>query len=138
MNRSKAPLALMGQLLVVLFFAVAAAICLQAFAKSEIISEQSENRDQASRICQNAAETLKSVYGDLDAAKLVIGGNVSGDSLTVRYNDKWEEDQNGVNQLLVTIVDSGEEGLGRADLAVTDQDGVELFGLSCAWQEGLE
>ena len=138
MNRSKAPLALMGQLLVVLFFAVAAAICLQAFAKSEIISEQSENRDQASRICQNAAETLKSVYGDLDAAKLVIGGNVSGDSLTVRYNHKWEEDQNGVNQLLVTIVDSGEEGLGTADLAVTDQDGVELFRLSCAWQEGLE
>ncbi len=138
MNRSKAPLALMGQLLVVLFFAIAAAICLQAFAKSEMISEQSENRDHASRICQNAAETLKSVYGDLEAAREIIGGSVEGDSLVIRYDKDWKEDTNGTNQLLIKLTDSSEEGLGKADLTVTDTDGQELFGLSCAWQEGLE
>lgn len=138
MNRSKAPLALMGQLLVVLFFAVAAAICLQAFAKSEIISEASENRNQASRICQNAAETLKSVSGDLEMAQAVIGGITKGDSLIVQYDEEWNEKEDGTNQLLIQLTDSGEEGLGKATIAVKDADGQELFGLSCAWQEGLE
>lgn len=138
MNRSKAPLALMGQLLVVLFFAIAAAICLQAFAKSEMISEASENRDHASRICQNAAETIKSVHGDLEAAKSVIGGNVDTDTLTVTYDKKWNEDPSGQNRLTIHLIKPEEEGLGKADITVTDIDGTALFSLVCAWQEDLQ
>ena len=73
---SKAPLALMGQLLMVLFFSLAAAICLQAFAKSEALSIASENRDHAALYAQNAAETLKSTHGDLDRASAILGGSV--------------------------------------------------------------
>ena len=64
MNRSKAPLTLMGQLLMVLFFALTAAICLQAFANSEAISQSSADRDAAALLAQNAAETVKGVHGD--------------------------------------------------------------------------
>lgn len=135
---SKAPLALMGQLLMVLFFALASAICLQAFAKSEAISRNSENRDHAALCAQNAAETLKSTHGDLQSACAVLGGSVSEDVWTVDYDSKWNERANGAFRLTVVPDPNEERGLGSAAIRVTDRDGVELFSLICAWQEADE
>lgn len=58
--KSRASLVLMEQLLMVLVFALAAAVCLRAFAKADEISTQTARRDEAVVIAQNAAELLKS------------------------------------------------------------------------------
>ena len=63
--RSKAPLALMEQMVMVLVFALAAALCLQAFALADRISRQNAERDQALVAAQNAAEQVKQVRGRL-------------------------------------------------------------------------
>lgn len=138
MNRSKAPLALMGQLLMVLFFALTAAICLQAFAKSETISQNSANRDAASLIAQNAAETLKSVHGDLDAACALLGGKAEHNVWQASFdrNGAWTEA--GIYHLTVKPSSDTEAGLGQAQICVSDQAGKELVALQCMWQEGLE
>lgn len=57
--KSKASLVLMEQLIMVLVFALAAALCLRCFAKAEDISVQTAHRDEAVWIAQNAAELLK-------------------------------------------------------------------------------
>lgn len=57
--KSRASLVLMEQLIMVLVFALAAALCLRCFAKAEEISVQTARRDEAVRIAQNAAELLK-------------------------------------------------------------------------------
>lgn len=57
--KSKAPLVLMEQLVMVLVFALSAAVCLQVFALSGGLSRTCEARDRAVVIAQNAAETLK-------------------------------------------------------------------------------
>lgn len=58
--RSKAPLALMEQMVMLLVFALAAALCLQAFVKSDEISASCEARDRAMTLCQSAAEVIRS------------------------------------------------------------------------------
>ena len=45
--KSKAPLMLMEQMVMLLVFALAAALCLQAFVKADEISKQAEARDRA-------------------------------------------------------------------------------------------
>ena len=45
--KSKAPLVLMEQIIMLLVFALAAAICLQAFIKADALSSASANRDKA-------------------------------------------------------------------------------------------
>ena len=45
--RSKTPLALMEQVIMVLVFALAAALCLRAFVLSDRISRDCEERDRA-------------------------------------------------------------------------------------------
>ena len=67
--RSKAPLALMEQMVMVLVFALAAALCLQAFALADRISRQNAERDQALVAAQNAAEQVKQVRGDWDVGR---------------------------------------------------------------------
>ena len=57
--KHKPPLILMEQMVMLLVFALAAALCLQAFVKSDGLSKDSEVRDQAVTLCQNAAETLR-------------------------------------------------------------------------------
>lgn len=129
----------MGQLLVVLFFAISAAICLQAFAKSELISEESEKRDHASRACQNVAETLISTNGDLSLTAKIVGGNTSESALVLFFDKNWNSTDEGTYKLTAEKVSSGEEGLGKGRITVMEEDGqMPLFSLDCAWQEGLE
>ncbi|SFQ36184.1 hypothetical protein SAMN02910358_01766 [Lachnospiraceae bacterium XBB1006] len=59
-SRSKAPLALMEQVIMVLVFALAAAICVKAFVMARSMSIQSRTRDRAMEICQSMAEQYKS------------------------------------------------------------------------------
>lgn len=51
--KSKAPLALMEQMVMLLVFALAAALCLQAFVQSDRLSRESEARDHAAVLCQS-------------------------------------------------------------------------------------
>lgn len=57
--KSRASLVLMEQLIMVLVFALAAALCLQVFVKADAISQQTARRDEAVVIAQNTAELLK-------------------------------------------------------------------------------
>ena len=57
--KSKSSLLLMEQLIMVLVFALAAALCLQVFAKSAEIARQTACQDAAVQIARNAAETYK-------------------------------------------------------------------------------
>ena len=58
--RNKAPLALMEQLVMLLVFALAAALCLQVFVLSDQLSRRCEERDRVVVVAQNAAEIMKS------------------------------------------------------------------------------
>ena len=58
--KSKASLSLMELLVMVLIFALAAALCLQTFAKARSISLETARQDEAVLLAQNSAELLKS------------------------------------------------------------------------------
>ena len=62
--RSKAPLVLIEQMVMLLVFALASALCLQAFVKSDAISVRSEEKGRAAIAAQNAAEVIRHKGGD--------------------------------------------------------------------------
>lgn len=66
--KSKAPLLLMEQMIMLLVFALAAALCLQAFVKSDASSRWIQNRDTAVNLVQNVAEVARSRGGDMGNA----------------------------------------------------------------------
>ena len=116
--RSKTPLVLMEQLVMVLVFAMAAAICLQVFAFSEKRSEKNEAVAEAALLAQNTAEKLKSTHGEALLAWEVADG--------VYYME--EEYRMEVRE--VTDI----AGMTKVELQVLDE-GEVLFEIPVAWQE---
>lgn len=141
--RSKAPLALMEQMVMLAVFALAAALCLQAFVKSDALSKEAQARDHAVVLCQSAAEVIRSTGGDFPAAAALLGASGEGDSLLLFYGEDWTPAApvaQDVYPLGYTLGacrgDSGVPGLGTAEVWVQDDaSGEELFRMEVAWQE---
>ena len=132
--RSKAPLALMEQLVMVLVFALAAALCVQVFVLSDRTSRRNEARDRAVLAAQNAAEEVKSVRGDFAQAAELYGGTWNGQLWGRSYDADWARDGDDYH-VLVTPADSGDALLGAAEVTVYTAEGDLLFTLPVAWQE---
>lgn len=143
--KSKAPLALMEQLVMLLVFALAAALCVQAFSAADSLSRQGERRDRAALLAQNTAEMLKEYGAQIDAAELAdeLGGAAEDGARVRVYLDGTltqtqptpTEDTEYLLQVELMEPSCGGR-LGRAEIAVYPADGEEpLFSIPAAWQE---
>lgn len=138
--RSKAPLAMMEQLVMVLVFALAAALCLQVFVLSDKTSRRNQARDRAVLEAQNTAEEVKSVRGDFAQAVELYGGAYDGQIWGRSYREDWEpgDGSNAAYHILTIRMDSGEALLGAAEVTVFTSEGDVLFSLAVAWQEVMD
>lgn len=68
--KHRASLSLLEQVLMLLVFAVAAVVCLQAFVWSGQTSRAMVRQDQALILAQNAAETLKHTHDSDETARI--------------------------------------------------------------------
>ena len=127
-------MALMEQLVMVLVFALAAALCVQVFVLSDRTSRRNEARDRAVLTAQNAAEEVKSVRGDFALAADLYGGTWNGQLWGRSYDADWARDGDDYH-VLVTPADSGDALLGAAEVTVYTAEGDLLFTLPVAWQE---
>ena len=124
--KDKAPLSLMELGIMLLVFALAAALCLQAFARADVQSRALKKQDEAVLMAQSAAETLKHCGGDFDKAAALLGGSWDGNVLC--------KEENGLT-LSVTPEETSLSTLGRATVRVLDGGGQALALLPIAWQE---
>ena len=145
MRRSRAPLALMELTVMLLVFALAAALCLQAFVASSRQAARSQARDNAVRRAQTAAETLKAVGGTETEASAAerLGGQVEQGVWYILYDKDWNQvEQDGVYRLevmpgLLGGVESTEY-LAQVRLQVLEEGADEdkpLCTLTVAWQK---
>lgn len=145
--RSKAPLALMEQAVMILVFALAAALCLRVFVWSDRMSHRLEDRDQAVVRVQTAAEHIKyegrkggNARDVLAAAAQEMGGVCENDLFTIDYDADWNISQGrGSYQLNAREVPSDVPGLEQVRVWVPDGDSEEtLFEVEVAWQGKVE
>ena len=143
MRRSKAPLALMEQAVMLAVFALAAVLCLQAFVWANDTSRYISDADKAILQAQNAAEVLKNQGGDmahaLPAAAEMLGGRVEQGLWYILYDENWDVVSDWPDAAFVLSaqgVPAEVEGLWRAEVWVdTCGNRVEtLCSLPVAWQ----
>lgn len=127
-ERSKAPLALMEQIIMILVFALAAAVCLQAFVYSNNLSVKGERENNAVSHAQEVAEYCKMYSGNLDEVQEELAGERTQDGLRVFY----EEDQ----MTVVLAVKEQTDWLAKARVCVLDHNEQEIYSLNTAWQRG--
>ena len=140
--RSKAPLSLMEQMIMLLVFALAAALCLQAFVKSDAVSRRDEARAQAAVRAQTAAELLQHCGGDLAETARLLGCTAGAEELHIRYDEDWNATEEGTYHLYARYERSDLPGQGLAVVRVIEGGGEwteqnTLIELPVAWQEVL-
>ncbi|MET0017768.1 hypothetical protein [Oscillibacter sp.] len=140
--RGKATLALMEQLVMVMVFALAAALCVQAFAASNRMSETAAARDRAVQLAQSAAEIMKSRGRDMAQAQSAamdrLGGQLSQGVWYVLYDRDWNEVSDDGSKDAVYRLEAlpdSDAGQPKAEIRVSVEDGETLTSLPVAWQE---
>lgn len=119
--KNKSVLTLIELSIMLLVFFLSAALCFNIFLRSDEISRESEARDRAVVLSQNAAELLKNSRGDIALVTEILGESAKEDALTLN----------------ITPIDSGSRYLGKARVTVSF-DGDTVFSLDVAWQEARE
>lgn len=133
--RSKAPLALMEQAVMLVVFALAAVLCLKAFVWADLRSAENAQADRALLQVQSAAETLKSCRGSCPDAAEIMGGTWDGTCWSIRYDENWTEtDREAAYLLRATPFDTAEKYLGGAQVEVLKGE-TALASLTVNWQE---
>ena len=149
--KSKAPLAMMEQMVMLLVFALAAALCLQAFVSSDQMSKGSEAKDRAVLLCQNVAEAIRSNGGDAgEALRAVTGQSLTTDGrgFLAQFDENWNlmevDDSFSFGRQYyfarANEIDSAVPGLRKAEVYVesvapSDGEVTRIFQLEVAWQE---
>lgn len=113
--KNKEMLVLMEQLIMMLVFALAAALCLRIFVQAKTISEETARYEEAMIAAQNTAQALKTT-ADPEKAEALI----QSEPYTVQIGEKA----------------SGVPGLGIAEIVVS-YEGEEICALITSWQEAL-
>ena len=134
---SKAPLALMEQIIMLLVFALSAALCLQVFALSGKISHGMEDRAYAVTEVRNAAESIKIFDGDFEKHAEMFGGTTENGTWKAFYDEDWKTVSEEEAVYIVEAVPAETENplLGAAKISAFEKNGKELFALEVAWQE---
>ena len=132
--RSKTPLALMEQVIMVLVFALAAALCLRAFVLSDRISRDCKERDRAVPAVQTVAEILKNCRGDFKETERLAEAALDNADIVVYDSDDRESAEDA---LCITILPLAAESelLGSAEVAALSGDGDVILSLRVSWQE---
>ena len=136
--KNKAPLTMMEQVIMLLVFALAAGLCLQAFVAANQTSKTYAARDRAATAAQSAAETLKATTGNYEEAADLLGGILWEGNLTVYYDENWRLSDAPDIAYVVTAppADLSQPFLAQTTVTVTDADLEPLFSLPICWQTG--
>ena len=121
----RASLTLMELLVMVLVFALAAAVCLRCFAAAAVTARETDLQTRVVLLAQNGAEILKASAGDLETAAEELGAEASGDTLCLRQREL---------KLILTKENSGRAGLGLGRVQV-EAEGKPLVSFPVCWQE---
>ncbi len=133
--KSKAPLVMMEQIVMVLVFALAAALCLQTFVLSGRISKKTEMKNRAVVEVQNAAETMKK--GGISKYLEEYAPEKTGDTLTTFFSEDWQiiKEKDAADYVLtVSYKESETLSLWQAELVLATVKGEELICIPAAGQ----
>ena len=135
--KNKAPLALMEQLIMILVFALASALCLRLFVYSDQVSVSGAARDQAAAVVQNAAEALKLSGGSMESLAHMLGGEADADIWRMGYDSSWQETDEKRPAFIAEakIAEDDIPLMGSAEVSASTADGKPLFQVTVCWQE---
>ena len=102
---SKSSLFLLELMISIVFFALAAAGCVQVFAKAHMLSQEAGRLDMAVSVAQSLAEECSGSRMEDNQRYYDEQGNVCGKEDGVYLAEILQTEQAGMNQIHITVMD---------------------------------
>ena len=102
---SKSSLLLLELMISIVFFALAAAGCVQVFAKAHMLSQEAGRLDMAVSVAQSLAEECSGSRMEDNQRYYDELGNVCGKEDGVYLAEILQTEQAGMNQIHITVMD---------------------------------
>lgn len=139
-NSSRTTLFLMEQLIVILIFAICAAVCVKIFVGSYTMVSDSRDKKNSLIVAESGAECYKALGGDADKIAMYLDGTATGSDedgvITVYYNKSWQACEGADADYLMQISSRESEEYGSllfGDISVEKVTGEEIISLTvCA------
>jgi hypothetical protein len=119
---SKTKLFLIELIIIILFFSIAGAVCMNIFAQAKMISVQSTELSMASMKAQSAAEVFRGAEGDASRLGEVFHEDEGG--FSAYYDGDWDETDEGGAVYAMRIAVSETAGVAAADISVNRNERV--------------
>lgn len=116
MRGSKAGLFLIELIILILFFAVAGAICVRLFVAAHLDSTAGENLSQAMLASQSAAEAWKCSGAAEEAMTYLPGAAKTEAGFDVLYDGQWRPTGSDNAVFMVRVCLSERDGVGEAQI----------------------
>lgn len=120
---SKSSLFLLEMMISILFFAAAAAICIQVFVKAHQLSKKAENLNMAAGICASAAELLASENNE--------------EQISFYYDENWMPCEKKEAEFFLEITSNQEGnqeyGLKKEKISICAREGENIYSLDTAY-----
>jgi len=142
--KNKTVLTLLEILLMILVFALAAALCIRTFVYSNDLSKDDHIKAKAMNYAVNTAELLKYSKGDIDYALKELNidtvfeiGIPFNKNMEPIHKDMYDDDESLAPAYLLYIDPSDEDDpyLGSAKIYFHDKDGNTIVSVTASWQE---
>ena len=132
--KNKAFLSIIEQLVMLLVFTLAAAICLQGFFTANKISQTRDVLDKAVFSAQTAAEILKSTKGNFSYAASALSGSYEENTLTVYYDAQGKAVHGEDFCYKLTAKKLPAKELCQSAIISLTSDSDTIFELEVTWQ----
>ena len=119
-------------ILSILFFSLAAAICVRIFVGANQISNRSINVGNAVIEAENFAECFKGTNGDIEEVVLMNDAEVVDGRLIMYYDADWNKCDGDLAQFVLEMSPISEGSVNYADITVKDMNDNMLFDITAA------
>lgn len=127
-SRSKSSLFLMELIIVLLFFSLCAATCMQIFANAKVKTDYSRDLTNAAFAAESVAEVYKSCDGDLSAVADKCDGVATSDTvMEIYYDADWVPSTKGVATFVMTVTETETDTIEKAFIEIDKVDGENIF-----------
>ena len=132
---------LMEMIIIVLFFSISSAVCVQAFVNSHLIDKKTQELNHAVYAAQSLAEVMKGTDGTMESlSEAYPEAEASEDKLTLFYDSEFKSCDAGDPDLsyLLNASLTREGTLETADISVIKaEDQSEIYTLSATKYRGM-
>ena len=140
--KNRTYLMLLEQLVMILVFAAAAAVCMRVFVYSYQISGDASALSEAALLAQNTAEQIKAARGTAGLSEQGLYWNGEESCWEASYDERWQPTAMKTEKYRMTVCPENASGLspGIAGIRIWEigkESRELLFELTVAWQEEI-